>query len=73
MLPNTSSLANVTDTSQGAYIIDPDKYLFWDDLHPTTKGHQILAQTAAGILARTHGTSVPAETEAMDGVISKEH
>ena len=70
--PSSYSLANVTDTSQGGYTIDPDKYLFWDDLHPTTKGHEILAQTAAGILARTHGTSVPAETEAMERVISKE-
>jgi phospholipase/lecithinase/hemolysin len=53
--------------------MDPDTYLFWDDLHPTTKGHEILAQTAARILTGTHGDSVPAGTEASDEVISKEH
>jgi outer membrane lipase/esterase len=71
--PSSYSLANVTASSQGSYTIDPDTYLFWDDLHPTTKGHQILAQTAAGILTRSHSESAPAETEAMDSVISKEH
>jgi phospholipase/lecithinase/hemolysin len=71
--PSSYSLANVTASSQGSYTIDPDTYLFWDDLHPTTKGHQILAQTAAGILTRSHSGSAPAETEAMDSVISKEH
>jgi outer membrane lipase/esterase len=63
----------VTASSQGAYTIDPDTYLFWDDLHPTTKGHEILAQTAAGILTGRHSNSVPAGDEPMDVVISKEH
>jgi phospholipase/lecithinase/hemolysin len=71
--PSTYALANVTDSSQGNYTIDPDTYLFWDDLHPTTKGHEILAQTAASILTPNHGNAVSTETEAMDGVISKEH
>lgn len=39
------SLANVTSPSQGQPV-DPDTYLFWDDLHPTTKGHNILALAA---------------------------
>ena len=71
--PSSYSLANVTASSQGAYTLDPDTYLFWDDLHPTTKGHEILAQTAAGLLRRSHGDSVPAGAEAMDIVISREH
>jgi phospholipase/lecithinase/hemolysin len=71
--PSSYSLVNVTASSQEAHTIDPDTYLFWDDLHPTTKGHQILAQTAAGILTRTHGDSAPAGNEAVDIVISKEH
>jgi phospholipase/lecithinase/hemolysin len=70
--PSSYSLANVTDSSQGGYTIDPDTYLFWDDLHPTTKGHQILAQTAAALLTRRRSESAPAETEARDRVISKE-
>jgi phospholipase/lecithinase/hemolysin len=26
----------------------PDTYLFWDDLHPTSRGHNIVAVTAPG-------------------------
>jgi phospholipase/lecithinase/hemolysin len=60
-LPSKYSLANVTASSQGMYMIDPDTYLFWDDLHPTTKGHDILAQTAASMITRAHAAeSVPA-------------
>jgi phospholipase/lecithinase/hemolysin len=49
--PSDYSLANITDSSQGI-AVDPDTYLFWDDLHPTTHGHHILATTAASLLAR---------------------
>jgi phospholipase/lecithinase/hemolysin len=48
--PSTYSLMNVTMSSQDL-AVDPDTYLFWDNLHPTTHGHNILAITAAGILA----------------------
>ncbi|HTV15643.1 MAG TPA: SGNH/GDSL hydrolase family protein [Acidobacteriaceae bacterium] len=49
--PSSYSLVNVTMSSQ-AMAVDPDSYLFWDDLHPTTHGHNILAVTAAEILAQ---------------------
>jgi outer membrane lipase/esterase len=49
--PSSYSLADVTTSSQGIPTMDPDTYLFWDDLHPTTRGHNILALTAAGISA----------------------
>ena len=49
--PANYSLANVTSSSQGV-AVDPDTYLFWDDLHPTTRGHNILAATAAKLVAR---------------------
>jgi phospholipase/lecithinase/hemolysin len=49
--PSTFSLANITMSSQGVPV-DPDTYLFWDDLHPTTHGHNILALTADRVLAR---------------------
>ncbi len=49
--PSKFSLVNVTGSSQGVYTVDPDTYLFWDDLHPTTRGHNILALTAAGLIA----------------------
>jgi phospholipase/lecithinase/hemolysin len=49
--PSTYSLVDVTASSQGI-AVDPDTYLFWDDLHPTTRGHNILATTAAKIVAQ---------------------
>jgi len=49
--PPSYALVNVTDSSQGIYTINPDTYLFWDDLHPTTRGHNILALTAAKLIA----------------------
>lgn len=43
------SIDNVTDTgltyfkANGTY---PTNYLFWDDVHPTTQGHQVVAGLA---------------------------
>jgi phospholipase/lecithinase/hemolysin len=51
--PSEYLLADVTDSSQGM-AVDPDTYLFWDGLHPTTHGHNILAVTAEDILADSH-------------------
>jgi phospholipase/lecithinase/hemolysin len=55
--PSRYSLADVTTSSQGIPTVDPDNYLFWDDLHPTTRGHNILALTLAGIIAGQHCTA----------------
>lgn len=49
--PSSFALANITDSSQGIPIINPDTFLFWDDLHPTTRGHNILAVTADKLIA----------------------
>ena len=47
--PSAYSLTNATTGAQ--YLpVDPDTYLFWDDLHPTTRGHNILAGSATGLL-----------------------
>ncbi len=51
--PDKYSLTDVSASSQGIPTIDPDTYLFWDDLHPTTRGHNILALKAARVLARS--------------------
>ena len=48
--PTSFLLANVTTMSQGIVTANPDTYLFWDDLHPTTRGHDILATTAFKLL-----------------------
>ena len=50
--PSSYSLFNVTDPAQGNYLVNPDTYLFWDDLHPTTRGHNILADAAASVLSQ---------------------
>jgi phospholipase/lecithinase/hemolysin len=50
--PSKYSLTNITASAQGnPMIADPDTYLFWDDLHPTTRGHNILAVSAASAIA----------------------
>jgi phospholipase/lecithinase/hemolysin len=43
--PAAYSLTDVTHSAQGL-AVDPDTYLFWDDLHPTTRGHNILSDSA---------------------------
>jgi phospholipase/lecithinase/hemolysin len=50
--PSKYALVNDSASSQGVDV-DPDTYLFWDDLHPTTRGHNILAVTAERILVRS--------------------
>lgn len=48
--PASFGFANVSSPSQGM-MVDPDTYLFWDDLHPTTRGHNLLALEALKILS----------------------
>ena len=55
--PATYSLNNVTSMSQGVLTANPDLYLFWDDLHPTTRGHNILA-LAADKLINPHASQL---------------
>lgn len=40
-------LTNVTEAclnQPGGFCGNPDEFLFWDEVHPTTRGHEILAQ-----------------------------
>ncbi|MBD2436840.1 SGNH/GDSL hydrolase family protein [Nostoc sp. FACHB-110] len=59
--PSAFGLSNVTSAclaSSQAACSNPDKFLFWDGIHPTTTAHQIIADTAfaalteAGIIQR---------------------
>ncbi len=54
--PADYGFTNISDSAQGENV-DPDKYLFWDDIHPTTAGHHQIAQAAFELL---NGTAQPA-------------
>jgi cholinesterase len=50
--PGAYGLTNVTDAcfdpaNAGPVCATPDQYLFFDDLHPSARGHQILAESLA--------------------------
>lgn len=57
--PAAFGLTNVTDPGIGIFPAPADTYLFWDDLHPSTIAHRVLADAiyeavkAAGLLKRT--------------------
>lgn len=50
--PSAFGLENVTGSAQGQFTVNPDTWLFWDDLHPTTRGHNILATAAASLFGQ---------------------
>lgn len=54
--PGSYGLLNATSSSQ-AMPVDPDMYLFWDGLHPTTRGHNLLGQAALNAI-EPHGCVV---------------
>ncbi len=60
--PSARGFANVTASSSAALTgnpaVNPDTYLFWDDLHPTTYGHNQVALAALALL----GTPVTTTT-----------
>jgi phospholipase/lecithinase/hemolysin len=48
--PTNYGFINTIDSAQGASGVNPDQYLFWDDIHPTTGGHHELANEANRLL-----------------------
>ena len=48
--PALYGFENISDNAKGEDV-NPDKYLFWDDLHPTTAGHYQIAKEANRVLS----------------------
>lgn len=44
--PLSYGFTNITDSAQGLAGVDPNTYLFWDDVHPTTAADALLAEAA---------------------------
>ncbi|MGV0026494.1 SGNH/GDSL hydrolase family protein [Phormidesmis priestleyi] len=74
--PSSFGYTNVTDSCLKAQpplfsgdCGTPDQYLFWDNLHPTAKGHQQIGDLAYSVLqSRTPDKSVP-ESSTVVGVL----
>ncbi len=47
--PRRYGLIDVIDPAQGQSV-NPDQYLYWDDIHPTTAGHYQIAKQASRLL-----------------------
>jgi phospholipase/lecithinase/hemolysin len=58
--PSKFYIDNVQIPAQGLSAVDPDTYLFWDTVHPTTKGHNLLALAALKLLDPSLCAGLPA-------------
>ena len=60
--PGQFDLRNVTDSCLIVACSQSDQYLFWDQLHPTTAAHQIIAETVFSTLQLSSQSRVESMT-----------
>jgi phospholipase/lecithinase/hemolysin len=48
--PGAYGFTDITHRAQGQSSANPDAYLFWDDIHPTTAAHFLIAKEANRVL-----------------------
>ncbi|NPC73427.1 SGNH/GDSL hydrolase family protein [Corallococcus exiguus] len=63
--PSSYGLTNVTGTCKGKNV-DPDTYLFWDSLHPTSYAHSIFADYGYDLVTAAYGTSAALSAASSD-------
>ncbi len=56
--PGTYGFQNTTDPAQGK-AVDPNTYLFWDDMHPTTAADALVANLAYNDVEAAFPTATP--------------
>ena len=50
--PKRFRFLNITDSYLESGEGDPNRYLYWDSVHPTTRGHQVIANSALRVLLK---------------------
>jgi phospholipase/lecithinase/hemolysin len=65
--PGAGGFTNVTTPAIGTNV-NPDTYLFWDDLHPTSAGHQAVANLALSDLDATYADLTASPEPATAGI-----
>lgn len=59
--PSEFGFENVTDACLSQFpncINDPSKYFFWDDVHPTTDGHKLVAESVLAATTPESSTTI---------------
>src|SRR5881275_1761482 len=67
--PRRYGFIDTIDSAQDRSGVNPDQYLFWDDLHPTTGGHHDLANEANRLLSGQVGSLAKATNISTRGIV----